>query len=50
MADRPYREAGDPEAQAQPDRACQRPVDDGERARAPPSNIGSVSARWTGAK
>jgi hypothetical protein len=33
VADGPDDQAGDPEAQAEADRARQRPVDDGERAR-----------------
>jgi hypothetical protein len=48
MADCPDGEADEPEAQAEADRARQRAVDDGDARGAPPSRIGSVSARWTG--
>jgi hypothetical protein len=48
MADGPDHDAGQPEAQAQAERAGQRAVHDGEARGAPPSRIGSQSARWTG--
>ncbi len=50
MTKQPDRASDDPETQAKTDRGGERAVDDRDRAGgAPPSRIGSVSARWTGA-
>jgi hypothetical protein len=45
MADGPDGEADQPEAQAEADGPGQRAVEDGDERGAPPSRIGSVSAR-----